>query len=454
MKRNNQERDAIDLGTVRVSTLFRRLFVPTLLGMLSISAVTVADGMFVGHGVGSDGIAAINIYVPLLMLAQGVGLMAGVGSSVVASIHLARGKVRAARLNVTQALWFVTLLTLLLVGAVMLWPDATARMLGASERLLPLVRDYLLWFSPGLLFQMWTAVGLFVIRLDGAPRVAMWCSVLSAVLNVVLDWWFIFPLGWGVRGAAFATAISVAAGGVVAVGYLLFRARMLRLCRVKWSRKSLRLSWRNIGYQCRIGSSALLGEMTLAVLMFVGNGVFMRRLGDDGVGAFGVACYYIPFVFMVGNAIAQSAQPILSYNFGLANGVRVRAAASIALMTAVGCGAVVSALFVFVPEGLVGLFLPGENRAAQLAVAGFPLFAAGFIPFVVNLTAIGCYQSLERVRPATAFALLRGCVLLVPSFLLLPELCGVAGIWFAQPLSETLTTVFILLYFRLHRPRR
>lgn len=95
MKRNNQERDAIDLGTVRVSTLFRRLFVPTLLGMLSISAVTVADGMFVGHGVGSDGIAAINIYVPLLMLAQGVGLMAGVGSSVVASIHLARGKVRA-----------------------------------------------------------------------------------------------------------------------------------------------------------------------------------------------------------------------------------------------------------------------------------------------------------------------------------------------------------------------
>ena len=134
MKRNNQERDAIDLGTVRVSTLFRRLFVPTLLGMLSISAVTVADGMFVGHGVGSDGIAAINIYVPLLMLAQGVGLMAGVGSSVVASIHLARGKVRAARLNVTQALWFVTLLTLLLVGAVMLWPDATARMLGGCCR--------------------------------------------------------------------------------------------------------------------------------------------------------------------------------------------------------------------------------------------------------------------------------------------------------------------------------
>lgn len=447
MKRNNQERDAIDLGTVRVSTLFRRLFVPTLLGMLSISAVTVADGMFVGHGVGSDGIAAINIYVPLLMLAQGVGLMAGVGSSVVASIHLARGKVRAARLNVTQALWFVTLLTLLLVGAVMLWPDATARMLGASERLLPLVRDYLLWFSPGLLFQMWTAVGLFVIRLDGAPRVAMWCSVLSAVLNVVLDWWFIFPLGWGVRGAAFATAISVAAGGVVAVGYLLFRARTLRLCRVKWSRKSLRLSWRNIGYQCRIGSSALLGECTMAMLIFVGNQVFMRYLGDDGVGAFGIACYYMPFVFMVGNAIAQSAQPIISYNFGAGLHGRVAATERIALLTAVVCGAAVTLLFVYCPEWLVGLFVDPTVAAARIAIDGFPLVSAAFVCFILNLTAIGYYQSVERIRPATAFALLRGMIFLVPSFILLPRALGVAGIWLALALSEVATTVCIAVFY-------
>lgn len=143
-------------------------------------------------------------------------------------------------------------------------------------------------------FQMWTAVGLFVIRLDGAPKLAMWCSVISALLNVLLDWLFIFPLGWGVMGAAFATAISVSVGGGIALWYLLCRARSLSLCPLKGSRKSLRLSLRNVGYQCRIGSSALLGEATLATLMFTGNQVFMRYLGDDGVGAFGIACYYIP----------------------------------------------------------------------------------------------------------------------------------------------------------------
>ena len=299
------ERDAIDFGSLKVSVLFRRLFIPTLCGMLSISAVTVADGIFVGQGVGSDGIAAVNIYVPLLMVFQGMGFMIGIGCSVVASIHLSQSKIRAARLNVTQAMVFVTAVTLLLSSAILLFPDRTAVLLGASEHLLPLVKDYLLWFTPALVFQMWTAVGLFVIRLDGAPKLAMWCSVISALLNVLLDWLFIFPLGWGVMGAAFATAISVSVGGGIALWYLLCRARSLSLCPLKGSRKSLRLSLRNVGYQCRIGSSALLGEATLATLMFTGNQVFMRYLGDDGVGAFGIACYYIPFVFMVGNAIAQ-----------------------------------------------------------------------------------------------------------------------------------------------------
>jgi len=438
------ERDEIDFGTLKVSVLFRKLFIPTLFGMLSISAVTVADGIFVGHGVGSDGIAAVNIYVPLLMLFQGVGLMIGIGCSVVASIHLSRAKVKAARLNVTQAMIIVTALTLLLSLLIVVFPDRTACLLGSSDRLLPLVKDYLLWFTPALVFQMWTAVGLFVIRLDGAPKLAMWCSVVAALLNVVLDWLFIFPLGWGVMGAAFATAISVSVGGVIVVVYLSFFARTLRFCPLKRSRKSLRLSLRNVGYQCRIGSSALLGEATLAMLMFVGNLTFMHYLGDDGVGAFGIACYYIPFVFMVGNAIAQSAQPIISYNFGAGVRERVIEAAQIALATAVVCGAAVTAVFIGSPRLLVGLFLDPATHAARIAIEGLPWFALGFICFIVNLTAIGYYQSLERVGIASGFALLRGFVFLVPSFLFMPRLCGTEGIWLAMPLSELLTALVIL----------
>ena len=213
MNMRMMERDAIDWGTADIRILFRKFFVPTLLGMLSMSAVTAIDGIFVGHGVGSDGIAAVNICIPLLMIFTGIGLMAGVGSSVVASIHLARGKVKAARLNVTQALLFVTVVTLVPSVFVMSFPRQTAYLLGAFKHLLPMVRDYLVWFVPSLTFQMWIAVSLFVIRLDGAPKFAMWCSIVSALINVVLDWLFIFPLGWGVMGAAFATSVSIVTGG-------------------------------------------------------------------------------------------------------------------------------------------------------------------------------------------------------------------------------------------------
>ena len=446
------ERDAMNLETLKISTLFGRLFIPTLLGMLSMSAVTVADGIFVGQGVGSDGIAAVNICIPMLMLFTGVGLMAGVGSSVVASIHLSKGKVKAARLNVTQALLFVTIATLVPSVLILIFPRQTAYLLGSSDHLLPMVTDYLLWFVPSLVFQMWIAVSLFVIRLDGAPELAMWCSVISALVNVVLDWLFIFPLGWGVMGAAFATAISITVGGLIAISYLLFFARHLRLYPVKRSRKSLRLSLRNIGYQCRIGFSSLLGEATLAMLMFTGNQVFMHYLGDDGVGAFGIACYYAPFVFMVGNAIAQSAQPIISYNFGMGNVGRVVLAGKISLVTAVVCGLIVMCVFIFYPHVLVGFFLNSDNAAARIAMEGFPYFAMGFICFIVNLASIGYYQSLERVKPATLFALLRGFVFLVLSFIFLPEWMGIVGIWLSMPLSEALTTVIIIGYYLFRKP--
>ena len=208
--------------------------------------------------------------------------------------------------------------------------------------------------------------------------------------------------------------------------------------------KSTRLSIRNIGYQCHIGSSALLGEATMALLMFMGNLVFMKYLGDNGVGAFGIACYYMPFVFMVGNAIAQSAQPIISYNFGRGLHERVYATERIALTTAVVCGLLVMGLFIGVPHVLVGLFLNPADAAAQIAINGLPYFATGFIFFILNLTVVGYFQSIEKVKPATFFALSRGLICLVPSFLLMPMMAGTPGIWLAMPVSEFLTSLAIL----------
>lgn len=437
----------MDFAKDNVSVLFKKIFFPTLLGMLSVSAVTAIDGIFVGHGVGGDGIAAVNICIPLLMIFTGFGLMLGIGCSVIASIALSRGKIKLARLNVTQSLLFVSILTIILSALMMLNLNTVAYILGSSDSLLPMVKDYLFWFVPSLIFEMIIVISLFVIRLDGAPKLAMWYTFISSVVNIILDWLFIFPLNMGIAGAALATVISILVGGGLCIGYLLFYAKTLRLYPISIGIRGCRLFIQNISNQCYIGLSALLGEAAMAVLMFTGNHIFMRYLGDAGVGAFGIACYYAPFVFMVGNAIAQSSQPIISYNFGLADNKRVAEAEKIALFTAVISGSLVMLLFIIIPHFLVGLFLNTSTTTAQLAISGFPYFSAGFICFIINLTAIGYFQSVEKVRTATVFALLRGGIFLVPSFMIMPELSGIPGIWLAMPVSEIFTMLCIVGYY-------
>ncbi len=445
------QRDAIDLGSERIPRLFKIYFIPTLFGMLSLCGVTAVDGIFIGHGVGSDGLAAVNICIAPVMALTGVGLMLGMGCSVVSSIHLAKERVKAARLNITQALTAGTLVMVVFLLTTLTAPAKTAVLLGASPELVPMVIDYMSWAFPCVMFQIWCAIGLFVVRLDGSPTFAMWCNVIPGLLNIVLDYVFIFPLGMGLKGAAIATFISCGIGGIMVLTYLGLIAHTLRLIRIKLSKKSLMLSLRNIGYQCKIGISAFLGETTMGVLMITGNFVFMHYVGENGVGAFSIACYYMPFVFMIGNAIAQSAQPIISYNFALDAKERVGAALRIAVCVAALCGLVVTTLFTVAPEVLVSLFLGSDTETFAIAAEGLPLFALSFVFFIFNLTVIGYYQSVERVATSIVFALLRGVVFIVPAFISMPRVMGITGIWLALAVSELLTALAIIAHHFIRR---
>ena len=327
--------------------------------------------------------------------------MFGVGASVVASIHLAQGKVKAARINVTQAVAVSSLLLAAYSFLITSCAREVALLLGSSERLLPLAVEYMHWFAPFLPFSALLSSGMFFIRLDGSPNYAMLCNAVPAVINIALDYVFIFIFGWGT------------------------------------SRKSMRLTLRNVGYMCRLGLSTFLCEGAIAMMMFAGNYVFIRYLGEDGVAAFSIACYFFPIIFMVYNAIGQSAQPILSYNFGAGNGVRK--AFRLALLTAVAAGLGFFGLTALFSRWIVAMFIDSSCPACAIAVRGLPLFASGFVFFAVNIVSIGYFQSVERPRPAMAVTVLRGFVFMAACFFGLPLLLGVEGIWLAVPLAEALT---------------
>lgn len=437
------QRDAIDFGSDSIPKLFSKMLLPTLLGMLCISVMTVIDGVFIGHGVGSDALAAVNIFSPFWLLMTATGLMLGIGCSVVSSIHLSQDNVKAAQINLTQTLIFGTALTLSITILVSVFSTQTAYLLGSSDRLLPYVIDYQRWLALAFCAMFLQSVGLLIIRLDGSPTYAMLTSSLPAIINIILDYVFLFVLHKGLEGVAIATCIGLWTGGAMVLFYILFLSKSMKLYRLKWSLKSLMLFARNIWYQFKLGFSAFLGECSISVLMFIGNYVFMRHLGEDGVAAFSIACYIMPFIFMTGNAISQSAQPIISFNHGAGKRGRVVEARKVALLTATGAGILLSSALAFGVKYVAALFLSTDTAGYRIASAGIPVMSAGFVFYIVNVTVIGYFQSVERVWPATIYSLARGLVFLVPSFLIMPHVAGTPGIWLALPVSEALT--FILM---------
>ena len=178
-------------------------------------------------------------------------------------------------------------------------------------------------------------------------------------------------------------------------------------------------------------------------MMFLGNYVFIRYLGEEGVAAFSIACYFFPIIFMIYNAIAQSGQPIISYNFGIRNQDRISRTVRLMIKTALTCGICFFIFTALFSRQIVALFIDESYAAYHIAVKGLPYFAFGFIFFALNMVGIGYYQSIEKAHRATIVTLLRGIVFMSVGFFLLPLLWGIKGIWLAVPSAELLTLLFI-----------
>lgn len=173
-------RDALDFGTMNIPRLFVKLFVPTLMGLVFSAILNLADGIFVGKGVGSDALAAVNVAAPIFLVSTGIALLFATGVSIVAAVHLAQGKKKAASINVTQAFTISTFILAIFSLVIFIFPSELCHIFGGTERLEPLVTAYLHGVSPVPVLTAIMFVGMFVIRLDGSPKYAMACNVFSS----------------------------------------------------------------------------------------------------------------------------------------------------------------------------------------------------------------------------------------------------------------------------------
>lgn len=444
-------KDNIDFGTADIKILFRKMLYPTVASMVFTALFIIVDGIFVGKGVGSDALAAVNIVAPVWLFATSIGLMAGMGGAVIASVNIARGKPEIARINMTQALSVSSLFLLVCSVLVLVYTDTVLHLLGCSRQLYTPAKYYIWGFVPFMAVNALLCSTQFFIRLDASPRYAMTANVIATVLNIIFDYLFIFIFNWGIFGAAIATSLGSIVGVAIMLRYLSRSANQMHLVPLKVSRRAMRYMLRNIVYICKIGLPSFLSEITIAAMMLCGNYVFISHIGEPGVAAFSIACYFFPIIFMLYSSIAQSAQPIISYNYGISYLPRVHSAFKISLKAALVCGVLFFAGTAVFREPITLLFIDSDDTAYPISVSGLPLFAAGMIPFAVNIISIGYFQSIKRVGCAMLVTVLRGFVFITGAFLVVPRFLGVPGIWLSVPAGEVLTSVLVFAIYAVTR---
>jgi putative MATE family efflux protein len=434
----------IDYGNEPIGKLFSKLLIPTVAGMLFSVLLIITDGIFVGHGIGSDALAAVNIVAPIWTFGTGIALMFGMGGSIISSISLSQGKIDKARYYMSAALIVSTVFLILCSILILAFPRTSLTLLGCSESLMPQARLYMYGFVPFAASNAFLVSSSFFVRLDGAPKFAMTCSIIAAIINCILDYLFIFPFQFGVMGAGIATSIGSLIGAIMTCIYLLKCKHQLHFCSISFQKSGFKLT-QAVKRICTLGFPSFLGELALSFMMLVGNIVFINYLGEDGVAAFSMACYFFPILFMIDSAIAQSAQPIISFNYGINNYKRIFSATRIAIASAVACSIVLFVVTYFYSYNIASLFVDASTPAHAIASAGFPIYALCFVPCAINIVAVMYFQSIERSRIALVITIMRGFLFLGLAYWFLPRIYGSEGIWLAVPAGETITCLIVIV---------
>lgn len=425
----------------KLGKLYRHYLIPTMLSTLMGSVYGMADLIFVGNGVGKDALAAISIATPMYNLFSCLVFLFGIGAATAMAVCSGEDDQDGANQYFTLSMIMLVAVSLVVTLGFQLFLDPIARFLGATDLLLPLVRDYMgivTLATPGFLVS-W-CIGSF-IRNDGNPGLVMWSSIIPNIFNVLMDYIFVFPMQMGIKGAALATALSPVLGLVISMFHFLCRKNKLRLVRP-------RFRWTYIGRMLKNGSSYCVQEVSGGVMIFTYNALLLALGGETAVSVYAVVMNVGWTAMALCSGFIGAAQPIISINVGGGKYDRARKAFRYALISGgVFCLLSTAALLVY-PSEVCGLFSAGDPTLHHPSAEAGRLYFWMLIPAALNIIMLGMVQACEWVKQALYISLSRSLVLLMTSVLVLSWLLGLPGTWFAATVSEALTAVLSVLIYR------
>lgn len=425
----------LDLGTKPVGSLLLQYATPAIIAMTAASLYNIIDRMFIGQNVGPLAISGLAVTFPFMMLTSAFGAAVGVGSSTAISVKLGQKDYATAN-NILGNTLILNLIVGLLVGLIGLaFIDPILRFFGGSDQTLPYGRQFMQIILLGNVFSH-TYFGMnAVLRAIGKPRQAMMATIFTVCMNIFLDVIFIIVLGWGIRGAAFATVISQVMALCWQMHLFNKQDELLHL-----QRGIYRLKKEIVRNIIAVGISPFMMNACACLIVRFMNKQFVTYGGDLAVGAFGISNSMAFFFLMTVMGLTQGMQPIVSYNYGAQQIKRMLAAVKLSIVVATVIMIIGWLIAMFLPHFCARLFTKDltlmhlATKAIRIDMLVFPIVGAQVV--ITNF-----FQCIRKVKISIFLSLSRQLLFLLPLLYFLPPHFGVDGVWYSLPASDATAAI-------------
>ncbi|MEN6351017.1 MAG: MATE family efflux transporter [Syntrophomonas sp.] len=429
------------MATQNIGSLLWQFSWPAIVGMLCNALYNIVDRVFVGRGVGSLAIAATTVAFPLMTILMAVSLLIGVGATALISIRLGQRKIEEAEKVAANGAAMLVIFPLCLTIIYLIFADPILKLFGASAEVLPYARDFTHIIMLGsTLFSLSMGMNNF-IRAEGNPLMAMSTQVLGALINGVLNYFFIFKLGLGIKGSALASVVGQLFSTAWVLSYF-FTGRSL----VKLRLKNFKLQLPVLLSIMSIGFAPFALQMANSIQQLILNKTLFVYGGDMALSAVGILMSIITLLFMPILGISQGAQPIIGFNFGSRRYDRVKNTFKKAIIAA-SCVSVAGYLAIMIfPFQIAGLFTKGDTALTNMTASSMTVYFG--MVFVIGFQIVGAqyFQAVGKAGKAAVLSLSRQVLLFIPLLLVLPHFWGINGVWRTAPISDGLS-VLITAYF-------
>ncbi len=440
----------LELGTKPVGRLLLQYALPAMIAMTASSLYNIVDRVFIGQGVGALAISGLAITFPFMNLTAAFGAGIGVGASTAISVKLGQKDYTTAQNILGNTFTLNLIIGIGLSIVCLLFLDPILRFFGASAQTIPYAHEYMVIILLGnVISHMYFGMNA-LLRAASKPRQAMFATIFTVVMNVVLDALFILGFGWGIRGAAIATILS----------------QLLALC---WqfrlfSNKDELLHFKKGIYRLRkklvkniiaIGISPFLMNVCACVIVIFMNNQLVRFGGDLSVGAYGIANGIAMVFIMFVMGVNQGMQPIAGYNYGAQKLDRLMRVLNLSIIAATGLMVAGWLIAMFLPYYCARMFTTDKTliemgiKAIRVMMFCFPFI--GFQMVVTNF-----FQCIGKVKISIFLSLSRQMLILLPLLGILPLFWGIEGVWYSMPVSDLAASVIaaVIMVWYMNKLKR